>query len=674
MRNKFLNLFVEILCSIFLSYLISCNRKFEVPPAYIVPDISANTSIRALKAMHHPGGYEQISDDLIIRGIVIADDKSGNFYKTICLQDSTGGITLKLDAVNLYIPYPVGRELFIKCKDLWLSDYGGLIQLCTLDKSVPANPSATGIPSVLLDNYIIKGRLGNPIVPKQVAMSEFNDSLQSMLIQIKDSVQFIAADTAKQYADTTAAKNSVSRTVISCAGNRTIVYTSGYANFAGVLTPAGKGLLTAVYYVYKTTPELIIRDTSDARLTAARCGARDIKLAELKNLYKGTDIFPGAYVISGIVISEPSNISPGNIILQDGNSGISLFFGSAAPSNRFLPGDSIRVNITGAMLTSYKGMLQLNLSANSLPAAALATKKNIIPQEITIDQIFKNIAQMENTLVRISKVIISTDAGTQFSGNRTLTDATGTSNLYTAGTALFASSLLPVICQNIVGYANRINSGQIQIRNLDDLTPASGCILHYPFHAVYDFSGVTTSSGTTDPTPVPVSKNINFGAFTANGISANPSAAARFSFTGWPTGATNGSDDFTGNLNTGKYFEVTITPSTGFLLDLNSLSFILQRSATGVRQWVVRSSLDHFTTNLKVSLETANNNILIQSGSIFQITDRTLTGAQSGCTVVFNDAFKQIKNAVSLRFYGFNAESGSGTFSLNSVTINGTVN
>jgi hypothetical protein len=674
MRNKFLIFFVEILCSIFLSYLISCNRKFEVPPAYIVPDISANTSISALKALHHPGGYEQISDDLIIRGIVVADDKSGNFYKTICIQDSTGGITLKLDAVNLYITYPVGREIFIKCKDLWLSDYGGLIQLCTMDKSVPANPSATGIPSVLLDNYIIKGRLGNPIVPKQVAISEFNDSLQSMLIQVKDSVQFIAADTAKQYADTSAAKNSVSRTVISCAGNRAIVYTSGYANFAGVQTPAGKGLLTAVYYVYKTTPELIIRDTSDARFKAARCGARDIKLAELKNLYKGADIFPGAYIISGIVISEPSNCSQGNIILQDGNSGISLFFGSAAPTSRFVPGDSIRVNITGAMLTSYKGMLQINLPAASLPATALATKKNIIPQDITIDQLFKNILLMENTLVRIPKVILSTDAGTQFSGNRTLTDASGTTNLYTAASAVFASNSLPVICQNIIGYANRFNSGQFQIRGMEDLTPASGCIVHYPFHAVYDFSAVTSSSGMTDPTAVPVSKNISFGSFTANGLSTNPTAASRFSFTGWPTGATNGSDDFTGNLNTAKYFEVTLTASAGFQLELASLSFILQRSATGVRQWTVRSSLDHFASNLKVSMETANNNILIQQGSLFQIADRAVTGAQSGCTLVFGDEFKQIKTAISFRFYGLNAETGSGTFSLNNVTITGTVN
>ena len=674
MRYKFLIVFVEIICSIFLTYLISCNRKFEVPPAFIVPDISANTSIRALKALHHPGGYEQISDDLVVRGTVNADDKSGNLYKTICIQDSTGGITLKLDAVNLYTTYPVGRELFIKCKDLWLSDYGGLIQLGMMDKSVPANPSATGIPAVLLDNFIIKGRLGNPIVPKQISISEFNDSLQSMLIQIKDSVQFIAADTAKLYADTTAAKNSVSRTVITCAGNKAIVYTSGYANFAGVQTPRGKGLLTAVYYVYKTTPELIIRDTSDVSFSAARCGARDIKLAELKNLYKGSDIFPGAYIINGVVISEPSNSSPGNIILQDGNSGISLFFGSAAATSKFVPGDSIRVNITGAMLTNYKGMLQLNLPAASLPATALANKKNIIPQDITIDQLFKNITQMENTLVRISKVIISTDAGTQFSGNRTLTDASGTTNLYTAASAVFASNSLPVICQNIVGYANRFNSGQFQIRAMEDLTPASGCIVHYPFHVGYDFSAVTTSSGTTDPTAVPVSKNINFGAFTANGVSTNPSAAARFSFTGWPTGATNGSEDFTGNLNTAKYFEVTITPSAGFQLDLVSLSFILQRSATGVRQWAVRSSLDHFTTNLKVALETANNNLLIQPGSLFQITDRALTGPQTGCALVLGDEFKQIKTAISFRFYGLNAESFAGTFSLNNVTITGTVN
>jgi hypothetical protein len=37
----------------------------------------------------------KVTDDLIISGIVNADDKDGNFYKVITLQDSTGGIQIK---------------------------------------------------------------------------------------------------------------------------------------------------------------------------------------------------------------------------------------------------------------------------------------------------------------------------------------------------------------------------------------------------------------------------------------------------------------------------------------------------------------------------------------------------------------------------------------------------
>ena len=78
--------------------LSSCKKDFDNPPAYVDPGVVANTSIATLKALHVAGGYEQITGDLIISGTVIADDKGGNLYKEIYIQDATGGIAIEIYA------------------------------------------------------------------------------------------------------------------------------------------------------------------------------------------------------------------------------------------------------------------------------------------------------------------------------------------------------------------------------------------------------------------------------------------------------------------------------------------------------------------------------------------------------------------------------------------------
>src|ERR1051326_2718625 len=58
------------------------------------------------------------------------------------------------------------------------------------------------------------------------------------------------------------------------------------------------------------------------------------------------------------------------------------------------------------------------------------------------------------------------------------------------------------------------------------------------FTGTYTFASVTTTSGTTDPTPPPTATGLTFGSFTAVGPhSPNPNANGRFSFVNWPTGA-----------------------------------------------------------------------------------------------------------------------------------------
>ena len=192
------------------------------------------------------------------------------------------------------------------------------------------------------------------------------------------------------------------------------------------------------------------------------------------------------------------------------------------------------------------------------------------------------------------------------------------------------------------------------------------------FTATYAFGSVTTTSGTTDPTPVPTATGVIFGSFSAVGASANPNAGGRFSFTNWPLGATNSSDVFTGTINTSQYYQVTITPQPNFSLSINSITFTMQRSGTGVRRYAVRAGNDSYATNLPASINPVNASLSVVGTDTFQVSDAA-TVANDGSTITLT-SFNNLTSAVTLRFYGWNAEGSGGTFSIDNVVINGSAN
>lgn len=192
------------------------------------------------------------------------------------------------------------------------------------------------------------------------------------------------------------------------------------------------------------------------------------------------------------------------------------------------------------------------------------------------------------------------------------------------------------------------------------------------FSAMYDFSSFTATSGKIDPTLPPVVEGISFGSFVASAaVSDNSSAGNRFSFTNWDLGATNGSDIFTGVINLNKYYEVIITPQTNHILDLDSISFTLQRSGTGIRQYAVRSGADGFASNLPAKIHPSSNNLEVVADNVFQVKDAT-TSANNGSKIVLSAAaFNEITGPVAIRFYGFNGEQSGGTFSIDNVVFYG---
>lgn len=259
-----------LLLAIFsLFFIAACIKGANYAPINDLKTIDSIISIKTLRKMHALGEMEFIKQPYSIIGKVVANDESNNLYKSICIQDSTGGIILLLDGVALYQNFPVGASLKIRVQNLLLTDYRRMYQLGAGVDSVEGRSTILGIPQPLFFQHITVLNEMSAIEPIPVTYRNLTDSLQGRLIRLVN-VEFAAADTNLSYADK---KNKIgaSRALKFCTGGTIYLRTSGYANFAGVKLPSGNGYIDGVYSVYNAEKQLFIRDTNDIMLINKRC-------------------------------------------------------------------------------------------------------------------------------------------------------------------------------------------------------------------------------------------------------------------------------------------------------------------------------------------------------------------------------------------------------------------
>lgn len=449
---------------VFLTTISSCvKEKFDAPPVGGTdPNLTVNLTISALKARYNGSAY-QFTDSSIICAVVVGDDKSGNLYKALAIEDSTGGITLTIAGSSLYAQYPIGRRLFIKLKGLYLVQYKGLYEIIG---SINPDGSYAGIPPTNTDQYIFPGKWGIVVAPKIVTIAQLGDTYQSELIQF-NNVEFSAGDQNRPYANGAPVLSSLAHTLKDCSGNAVVVYTSGYADFANALTPGGNGTFACIYSVYNGTAQLIIRDTTDIALTGPTChSAHSITIAALRAQYTGAPVVLAAGTsISGTVISDGSNgnITSKNMFIQDATGGMSIRFAAA---HSFSLGAQLTIDLSGDSLIIFKGGLEVT------PVAVGNAVQNgtgtITPRVATVAQINANVAAWESTLVQINNATI---AGTgTYSGSQAITDGTtGADVLYTSASATFAATAYPTTPVTVTCILSQYNGIQLQIRNTGDV-------------------------------------------------------------------------------------------------------------------------------------------------------------------------------------------------------------
>lgn len=260
-----------ILSLVAVNFAACVDLNFDEPPIGGEPvNITPNATIQQLRSYYQAGAFIVIPDSLVIRAVVVADDRSGNFYKTLIIQDETAGIELKVNSIGLFNQFPIGREIFIYCKGLVISDYSGLVQLGGGTYLDNGQPRLAGIEETLIKQYLVAGKRDQAPAPRLKKINALTSADHSTLVQL-DAVEFDVTSANQPYADAVN-QASINRTVKDCDKQTIILRSSGFASFANVNTPSGKGSLTAIVGTFGGELQLFIRDTSDVAFTDPRCG------------------------------------------------------------------------------------------------------------------------------------------------------------------------------------------------------------------------------------------------------------------------------------------------------------------------------------------------------------------------------------------------------------------
>ena len=247
--------------------LTSCvDGDFEEPPI-IVPEVEfeANRSIQQLKSFYLDTlsrTLTLIDEDIIISGIIVANDESGNLYKKMVIQDETAAIELSLDKTSLYNEYKLGQRIYIKCKGMYIGDYNNLIQLGYI-----YNGSIGRLPEIYISAHLYRdglpgavpepGTLSLASLPTQSA-EIIKDARMSTLVKI-ENVRFVEVGElfAPQDVDNT------NRTLIDQGGKSITVRTSKYSNFAGDTLPGGYGTAVGILTAFGSTWQFTLRSIDD---------------------------------------------------------------------------------------------------------------------------------------------------------------------------------------------------------------------------------------------------------------------------------------------------------------------------------------------------------------------------------------------------------------------------
>ena len=254
-------------------FATSCMNDFDDPlfnePPFGNNEIGAAThTIAQLKEKYNStitgNSVQQITEEIVIEGVVVANDESGNVYKQFIINDATGAMVIGVNDVGLYAMVPKGQRVRIACKDLYIGGYGKMAQIGGLYNGkvgrmnryiYPQHVRLIGIPDPTQPE----------MQPELINDSFFtNDNKNNLAKFVRlEGVEITEADGTALWAPEELQYNNVVERHIKVGKTNIVLRMSTYADFANEAIPAGELNINGVMTRYNDYWQFVISHTTD---------------------------------------------------------------------------------------------------------------------------------------------------------------------------------------------------------------------------------------------------------------------------------------------------------------------------------------------------------------------------------------------------------------------------
>ena len=209
--------------------------------------------------------YKQVTEPLQIKGYVTGNDVEGNIYNEIYIQDETGAISVAVaqGGINGYLP--VGTEIIVELKDLYVGNYGKQAEIGTPYTNSSGNTYVSRMNRMLWQNHFKITGNTKKIEPEMFAdgssKTTWNIDEDCGKLGIIKNVSIKDATSKTVYSDPDG-KQSTSL-YLNEQPQTVLIYTSPYCDFAGKTVPQGKCNITGIFKRFNNSWEIIIRSIDD---------------------------------------------------------------------------------------------------------------------------------------------------------------------------------------------------------------------------------------------------------------------------------------------------------------------------------------------------------------------------------------------------------------------------
>lgn len=222
-------------------------------------------------------GYKLIEKDMMIKAVVTGNDVSGNIYNQVSVQDASGAIIIAINGSGLSGYLPVGQEILVNLKGLYIGSYKKLPQIGGVNTKLSDGSLGMGKIERAIWNEHFK--ILNPgeadastVVPEEFDLTKLTDPAYmdanvGKLMTLK-KVKFASANGKNVWApdDTNTSLELIdAETGKRISSSNLVVRNSGYSKFANEVVPQGVFDITGIFTRYNNTWQIVLRSTDDLK-------------------------------------------------------------------------------------------------------------------------------------------------------------------------------------------------------------------------------------------------------------------------------------------------------------------------------------------------------------------------------------------------------------------------